>query len=352
MSSYRLLTYDFPPRVGGAARYHGAVASVLGDACSVRVVPTQRHWLWELVPLLRSGRGMHVIVGEVLPLGTVAWLRAMLIGAPYSVICHGLDIVNASRFRRKQWIARRVLRRAAGIIVNSKATAALAARAGAPQERITVAHPPLGTIADGAPLAKDAARAVLGVRDVPLVLSVCRLVERKGIDTLIDAMARVRVAIPDVQVVVVGDGPQRQRLTEYAKRINVPLRIVTDASDAQLAQWYAAADVFVLLPRPVASGDMEGFGIVYLEAGAFGLPVVGTTCGGVPEAIAHQRTGLLVPPADADAAAQAIITLLTDAALAQRLGRAGKERSRTQHSMAAFADAILRALNVCSEKLV
>lgn len=347
-----VLTADLPPRRGGVARYHAAVLAALGASAEVVRPQEDLHWLRSVLALLRRRRADFVLVGEVLPYGTVAWIASRVTRTPYAVICHGLDLQNAMRVPRKRAVARRVLRGAAMVIANSEMTAALARAAGAVSERIAVVPPPVGItpelLRDGSVEHLRSDHALDGVR---IVLAVGRLIARKGFDTFLMAMAEVIRAHPDVIPVIAGDGPEREALGALANRLGVPVRWVHDADDATLAAWYAACDVFALLPRELPNGDVEGFGIVYLEAGAFGKPVVGTWSGGVPEAVADGVTGTLVPPDEPAAAAVAMRRLLEDTELAARLGMAGAERVRREFSREQFAKRLHTTLDpLCASR--
>lgn len=337
---------DYPPQVGGAARYHAAVAAALGKSCTVQVLPRDQHWLHALPRLLfLTNPSDHVIVGEVLPTGTLAWMRSW-ISLPYSVICHGLDLVRAAQVTRRRWLVSHILCRASHVIVNSAFTATLATSAGARRERIAVVPPPLGiTSALAQPAQAPDVRRAHSLERSRIVLSVGRLVERKGFDTLIRAMAIVRRTHPRAILVIIGDGAERVHLEALARRETIAVRFIGACSDAETAAWYAASDVFALLPRELPSGDIEGFGIVYLEAGAFGKPVVGARSGGVPEAVLDGETGLLVPSNDPDAAAVAITRLLSDRDLSNDLGNAARTRAQ-EFSQGHFAERLRRALDV------
>jgi phosphatidylinositol alpha-1,6-mannosyltransferase len=159
-----------------------------------------------------------------------------------------------------------------------------------------------------------------------LLLSVGRLQRRKGHDLAIQAVAAIRDRYP-LRYVIAGDGDERRRLEDLARSLGV-LDVVTFAGAVppdELPQYFAAADVF-LLPNRVDSGDVEGFGIVFLEASSTGTPVIGGNNGGVPEAVASGETGWLVSGVDVDELAQAIGGLAADAGLRARLGAAGRER--------------------------
>jgi phosphatidylinositol alpha-1,6-mannosyltransferase len=156
---------------------------------------------------------------------------------------------------------------------------------------------------------------------------VSRLVKRKGIDTVLKALPEVLEVVPNVQYVVIGDGPEiaNCKLLIVNCKLEHHVQFLGQLSDEERTVWYKRADVFVLVPRRI-KGDVEGFGTVYLEANSFGLPVIGSRTGGVPEAVKHGESGLLVEPDDPKETAQAIIKLLTNKQLASKLGRQGKER--------------------------
>jgi phosphatidylinositol alpha-1,6-mannosyltransferase len=166
----------------------------------------------------------------------------------------------------------------------------------------------------------------------PTVLTVARLNDAyKGHDVLIRSLALVRQAVPDVQWVVIGDGPLRSQLEAlvHSSMLAENTRFLGEVSDEERDTWLRRADLFAMPSRlPEAGLAGEGFGIVYLEASAYGKPVVAGNVGGARDAVADGETGLLVDPTDASAVAGAISSLLLDRDLAQRLGRAGAERAR------------------------
>ncbi|MBI4433848.1 glycosyltransferase family 4 protein [Candidatus Uhrbacteria bacterium] len=324
-----LCTYDFPPQHGGVARYHRAVVDALSPECDVMVADRHIHWL-RLLPMLRrrARQGVHhVLTSEALPIGTVALLHRYWTGIPYVIACHGLDLGIAQQHTRKRLLLRFVLRGAALVLANSAFTATRAVQAGANPECIRIVHPPVGITPNA--LRGRAMRDEHHLQGRFLVCSVGRLVPRKGFDVLIRAIALLQrdFALPSPPtLVIVGDGPERAALEICAQREGVEVRWIPDATDDVVAAWYAACDVFALLPRALANGDAEGFGIVYLEAGAFGKPVIGTRSGGVPDAIADGVSGIMVAPDDPHAAAHALRILATDPVYAAALGEAGRTR--------------------------
>ena len=164
----------------------------------------------------------------------------------------------------------------------------------------------------------------------PYVLSVGRLIERKGFDVLIEAFAQLdQVKHGETRLVIVGDGPELEHLEQCAEEefVNTSVQFITGVPDKHMPALYAGADAFALTPRELP-GDIEGFGIVYLEAAAHGVPSIGTKTGGGPEAVLDGETGLIVPPEDTKAITQALDKLLGDRALKAPLGAAAKRRAQ------------------------
>jgi phosphatidylinositol alpha-1,6-mannosyltransferase len=162
--------------------------------------------------------------------------------------------------------------------------------------------------------------------DGPVVLCVSRLVPRKGQDTLIRAWPAVRAAIPDAQLLLVGQGPYRDELGRMADELGVAGSVTFAGSvpDDALPGYYAASDVFAMPCRTRRAGlDVEGLGIVYLEASAAGLPVIGGDSGGAPDAILDGETGYVVPGRSVTTLAERIIALLADPARARTMGQRG-----------------------------
>ncbi|MCI0479419.1 glycosyltransferase, partial [Candidatus Uhrbacteria bacterium] len=150
---------------------------------------------------------------------------------------------------------------------------------------------------------------------------------RKGVDFSIRAMSRIQTDI-DVQYVVIGDGSDRERLQTVAEECRAHVRWIPQADDDGVRTWLAASDVF-LLPTRDEGLDVEGFGIVYLEAAMAGIPSVAGRSGGAVEAVRHERTGLLVNPNRLDEIVEALRLLLTDESMRHRLGDAAKRRAKS-----------------------
>ncbi|GAA4996086.1 glycosyltransferase family 4 protein [Kitasatospora paranensis] len=170
-------------------------------------------------------------------------------------------------------------------------------------------------------------RARLGLSDRPVVVCVSRLVPRKGQDTLIEAMPQILAAVPDAVLLIVGGGPYRADLEKLAdaRGVRASVRFTGSVPWEELPAHYGAGDVFAMPCRTRRGGlDVEGLGIVYLEASATGLPVVAGDSGGAPDAVLEGETGFVVPGRSAEAAAERIVRLLHDESLRRRMGEAGR----------------------------
>ncbi|TDC78993.1 glycosyltransferase family 1 protein [Micromonospora sp. KC606] len=173
----------------------------------------------------------------------------------------------------------------------------------------------------------DPVRVRLGLADRPVVVCVSRLVPRKGQDTLIRALPEIRRRVPDAALLVVGGGPYRAALEKLARQAGVERDVVFTGSvpEAELPAHYAAGDVYAMPCRTRNRGlDVEGLGIVYLEASASGLPVVAGDSGGAPDAVREGETGYVVRGRDVAQLADRVATLLADRDLARQLGAAGR----------------------------
>lgn len=177
------------------------------------------------------------------------------------------------------------------------------------------------------PSGGEVKRRELGLEGKKVMVTLSRLVPRKGIDTVLEALPTIVRAVPTVRYVVAGGGPDRARLKGLAERLGVMpwVQFLGLVPDEEVAPLLHMADVFVM-PAREERPDVEGFGLVFLEANACGTPVIGSTSGGIPDAVIDGETGLLVPPAAPGPLAEAAVRLLTDAELCRRLGQGGRER--------------------------
>lgn len=338
MAKILLITNDWPPRLGGVAQYyfnlmkHSPDVLVLTDiaeASSEQVVKISWSWpgwprwlplLWQL-PLWRFKLKVKFLAaGQILPIGTALLLIRLAFGWPYLVFLHGLDVQLTQRNTWKRFLSKQILKRSAGVITNSNFTAQLAIKAGVEPSRIQVIYPSVAPIAANEEESSLIKRKY-GLENKKIILTVARLVERKGIRQVIEAISKLENKYSDLAYVIVGDGPIKADLEAQARKLKSPVIFTGAVSDNDKFLWYSTADVFVLTPL-FDKTDVEGFGIVYLEAQAAGRPIIASKVGGVPEAVG-QAGILLEPGADLSAALE---QLLSDYNLLLSFSQAAKEQ--------------------------
>jgi phosphatidylinositol alpha-1,6-mannosyltransferase len=370
--SHLLVTNDFPPKVGGIQSYLWelwrrlppervtvlttpyAGAKEWDDTQPFRVVRTRERVLLPTPSLARRIDALAtevdasvVVLDPALPLSVLGSRLAR----PYAVVVHGAEVTVPGRLPGSGQLLGHVLRGARHVIAAGGYPAAEARRAaGAGRMPPVTIVPPGVDVERFRPLdesERKSARAELGLpADAQIVASVSRLVPRKGMDVLIDAAARLRRSHPDLVVAIAGGGRDRKRLDARAGREGAPVRFLGRVADELLPALYGCADVFAMLCRNRWAGlEQEGFGIVFVEAAACGVPSVAGDSGGAAEAVADDETGTVVrDPNDAEAVASALARLLDDDALRTRMGRAGRARVETEftydHLAAVLDDAL------------
>jgi phosphatidylinositol alpha-1,6-mannosyltransferase len=357
-----LVTNDFPPKLGGIQSYLWELWRRLpSDDVTVLTTswPGAREWDAAqpfrverarervLLPTRALARHVRTLAAEVgaglvvldpaLPLGLVG----PTLGLRYAVVVHGAEVSLPGRLPGARRLLARVLRQSAGIVAAGRYPADQAARVMGEGRGV---HPLVAIVPPSVDVdrfrvldaeQRSAARASLGLPvDGRLVVSVSRLVPRKGMDVLIDAAARLGADRPDVTVAIAGDGRDRGRLERRIRSLRAPVRLLGRLPGAQLPELYGCADVFAMLCRDRWGGlEQEGFGIVFLEAAACGVPQVAGHSGGAEDAVVDGETGIVVRrPNDPRAAATALARLLDDAELRRTLGTAARRRVEADFS--------------------
>ncbi len=350
-----LLTQFFPPRTGGAERYIEQLVRSLGTSVVVvappgrgdvevdrtipgRVLRRDLHfagglrpgWLFHLPWLIRLIRREHITrvifphYAAFVSLGTI--LRKML-GIPFVVGCFGLDFIAYRESRIRRTLMRWNLRSAQWIFPNSTYTADLVAAFGIPRGKIVLAPPGVPPMPEPTNEAVVAWRRQNGFSDQSILLTVGRLVRRKGHARVLRALPLVIDRLPSLSYVIVGDGPEAATLQRLVKDLGLTsfVRFLGRLPDGELPYAYHAADAFIMVPTTSGS-DAEGFGIVYTEALSAGTPIIATLSGGVVDIIRHDVNGLAIDErASSEAIATAIIRLCGDRELRNRLGSAGRD---------------------------
>ncbi len=286
--------------------------------------------LKELEVILKNHDIKHILVGHVLPLGTIVQSLASKHKINFSVFTHGYDILLPQAYKAKKLLLIKILKSAEKIVCNSEFTKKEIVKLGIDSKKINVIYPAIEASSIGQEqleTIKSKLVETYNIKNKKILLSVGRIVERKGFDQVIRALPRILYNLPDTHYVIVGDGPFKTSLQKLIKQKKAENHVTfaNTASGAELAAWYEIADVFTMPSRQIGP-DVEGFGIVYLEANKAGKPVIGGNSGGVPEAILDEETGVIVHPTDTAALTAACIRLLSDSQYANRLGTQGMQR--------------------------
>ena len=275
----------------------------------------------------------------LIPQGIVQSLFSM----PYLVTGHGGDVTSLNQGLLKAWKSRCLQKASAVTAVSPQLKMVIQEIcSGKPVEIL-----PMGCDTRGfSPLKRK--ENFFNQKNKPVILFVGRLAEKKGVTYLISAMDQV-----DAKLVIVGDGPLREKLEEQAKPYGEKIRFLGAKTHQQLAEIYASADIFAAPSVQAKDGDMEGFGLVFLEAMASGLPVVASRSGGIPYLIHHEENGLLVPPGEAEQLAEALNRLLGDEKLRRSLIQNGEKTVQEYDYRVVgkkYANLLIRIINTTKNK--
>jgi len=287
--------------------------------------------LWASMKLALRHRFDAVHAGRVLPEGLVALLVARLVRRPCVIYAHGEEITTwrqPGKFRVMRWVYRHADR----LVANSSFTRDELVKLGVDAARIAIIHPGVDTDRFRPGLPARALRERLGVGDAQrLIVSVGRLSRRKGFDQVVRALPLLLQRGIDVHHAIVGIGEDRDYLQRLAAEQGVADRVhfAGEVGGAELPCWLNAADVFAMPNREI-DGDNEGFGMVFLEAAACGVPVVAGRDGGTGSAVIDGETGLRVDGKSLEQVAGALQRLLVDRGFAQEMSRKARLRAERQ----------------------
>jgi phosphatidylinositol alpha-1,6-mannosyltransferase len=356
-----VVTWNFPPRRGGIEYLISNLCAGLREKHSVLVItahgqvpqpgendifrapwpgliPFALYVIWRGATLLRSNPGTEVIFGGSVLVAPLVLILACLFGRRAVLQTHGLDVVYSNKLY--QALCVHWLRFFDRVIANSAFTAFLLRKRGVSTDLVSVIPP--GVYPErfqAGSLAPERVRKHFNIVDQRIVLFVGRLAKRKGVTEFIRySLGRITKEFPDACLVVVGDNPTESLIhrNDTLREIELAIsetglanhvRLMGSLSDTDVAALYQACDV-VILPALDDEKDVEGFGIVLIEAAAAGKAAVATRVGGIPDAIEDGKTGLLTEPGDYQRLSDAVVSLLKDGRTKQLMGEAAMRRAQ------------------------
>ncbi len=376
-----LVTGVFPPGIGGMQNYYYHLSRATGHRMSVlapvygsedsqvdRDQPyhiTRKHFLqnesvqpsswpkllYYTIKSIRDRDADVTIYGYVL-LGFIGLLLKLFLRKKYVLSVHGMDLLHLRHVPGLHAIRKLILRKADGVLANSMFTRQICMDYGVDERKIQIVYPGVSSRFDrGDRDAELAARHGLEGRFV--LLTVGRLVKRKGHDMVIRSLPEIIKQIPEIKYVIVGDGPYRASLQTLADDLGVSDYVVfvgNITEERMLERYYRTADVFIMTSRMLEeAGDVEGFGIVYLEAASCGLPSIAGRTGGVGEAVLDNVTGLLVDSTGPEPITGAVVKLHREPQLRATLAEAAYQRAKSGFQYASIIRKMDRFLHaVCA----
>jgi phosphatidylinositol alpha-1,6-mannosyltransferase len=313
-------------------------------------LPSLKYWqlpkiaapLWDALRILRRERMDVIHVGDLYPQGVIGVLTKLCFRIPCVVYCHGEEITQSALYRFQPVLRNWIYRHADALIANSEFTRNHLLRIGMPDRRIHLITPGVDCCRFYPGQRNPALARQYGLEGKLVVLTVARLVARKGHASVLQAVARLLEEFPNLVYLVVGVGPDQDRLRRLAGELGLRETVIFAGCVAEeaLPQFLNLCDVFAMPNYEAAPGDLEGFGMVFLEANAAGKPVIGGRSGGTIDAVVDGKTGLLVNAIDIDEVASALKRLLQDVRLRANLASAGLERVRAKFNWESRAQAL------------
>ena len=369
-----LVTNDFPPKIGGiqsllwewwrrlpperfavlTSPYAGAAAFDAEQA--FRIERVREPVLLPHSPMVRRINQLAaeigadlVVIDPAVPLGLVG----PALDLPYDVVLHGAEVTVPGRLPGAKQALAHVLRHARHVISAGEYAAREAERAAGQELPVTIVPPGVDTerFRPLSPAERLAARADFDLPvDAQLVVGISRLVPRKGFDVAIEAVSRLAPRQPDLVLAIAGRGRDAARLRRLAQELGAPVRFLGRVGHDDLPRLYGCADLFVMPCRTRWGGlEQEGFGIVFVEAAACGVPQIAGNSGGAAEAVDDLVTGLVVRrPDDSGAVADAIANLLTKPERHAKMVVASRQRAVEQFSYDVLARRLGESLGVWS----
>jgi len=361
MTKRLFISVDFPPEIGGIQNYVYGIVSHL-DAKDTFVLTSNRVGKNKYLPfdkdqefkiyrtnvtssvplifqlaqlillfflvirIIKIHKIEEIHFGNVMPVGLIGPILKTLFRIRYYPYIHGLDFLESKVNPLKFKLLKKILQHASKIICNSNYTQSVVKESGFDENRIIVIHPGIPKTNPSLDLNKTETINKYNLKGKFVLITVGRLVKRKGHDKVIQSLKEIIKINKDIKYIVCGNGPERENLEMMVKEGNLEnyVTFVGDIERGELETIYSVADLFIMLNREIKeTGDVEGYGIVFLEAGIYGLPVIGGNNGGVPDAVLHGETGFLIDSLNDEEIVKTISSFFYDKNLTKTLGENG-----------------------------
>jgi phosphatidylinositol alpha-1,6-mannosyltransferase len=357
-----LITENFPPKSGGSGRWfwelysrlpHNEYEILAGDDSAAAKfdydaqIHIQRHNLnsseWgfkstvglkfyfknvlHVRKIIKQRQVTQLHCGRVLPEGVIAWLLNLFTGIPYVCYVHGEDLETAQSSREQYFICRQVIKQAKTIICNSQNSANIVAKFGAQAAvKTQVLHPGVDSNLFVPKHRNEKFLTSMGWLGKKVVLTVGRLQARKGQDMMIKAIPEILKTLPNFLYAIVGDGEERNTLIKLSTELGVEkhVQFLSGISDVQMIESYQQCDLFIL-PNRTIDNDIEGFGMVLVEAQSCGKPVIAGDSGGTRETMLPGESGLIIDATQPSNIVKAVVGLLSDEQKSKDMGCKGRE---------------------------
>ena len=356
--NHLLVTNDYPPKVGGIQSYLWEIYRRLPQAevtvlCSPyedceafdskqthKIIRTKQRVLLPVPKLAKQIRSIiiernidFVLFDPAVPVG----ILGPKIGIPYGVILHGAEVTIPGRIPVLKQILRKVLRNSQLVVTAGQYSTEEAERAAKTSLPVVIVPPGVDEkrFKPLTPQQRVEARSKYELSEADeVILTLSRLVPRKGMDVLIKACADLQTSRPRLKLLIAGTGRDQRRLESIARRKKAPVTFLGHVPDADIPNLYGLADLFSMLCRVRWGGlEQEGFGIVFLEAAAAGIPQLAGKSGGAGEAVLEGRTGKVVSsPKDVGSVKEAICEILDDETRYEEMKLLSRQRAETKFS--------------------
>jgi phosphatidylinositol alpha-1,6-mannosyltransferase len=353
-----IITLEYPPQIGGIATYIYNLASHLPAQDTVVYAPIEKNqneydarnlwktyrlnpywsfvwpkWLrlfFQITTLVNQEKIEMLYINHVLPVGYVAYLIKKFKKIPYTLFLHGTDIESAIIHKSKRRNFIKICREAQLVVVNSNFLKNKLLTIVENLNNVRVLYPCPSDSFLEAPIDEleiSSLKSRLALSGKKVILTVARMAEGKGFPHMVRMLPEILNKVPNVVWLVIGDGPKSKEVFQMVQKNSLQnvVRFLGNIDPQELYKYYHLADLFVLLTHKDESHE-EGWGTVFLEAAACGLPVVAGRVGGVEEAVVDGQTGVVVEVYQDQSVIPAIVSMLNNSEISKKMGEFGKER--------------------------